>query len=428
MKKLPSISFRVFIYFAVFSSVANSQWSEINGTDSLIFSNLTTKGQSLFASGFKGAYRSTDTGLSWHLINSGLARSDSANPNYPFIHCFGLKGDSLLAGTDNGIFVSTDNGDSWSPTHSTPNYALIQSILPCGSRLLVSGHASVYLDPGTNELDDLFISTDNGDTWSASSNGIPANQGVNVLTKFGASLFAGTNYGIYRSIDQGASWNMCLNVWGVLSFASNDTVLIANAESDRVLCLSSDTGRSWTSSKIDTSIYAINSINLTGSTLIAATEWTGIYVSTNWGKTWQPSNDGFGLFGPSSPWILSVGVSSGYAFAAGEFGIWRRPLSQVTSVTRVSSSRIPTEYSLEQNFPNPFNPTTEILFRIPSENYTTLEVFDLLGRRISILVSQVLKPGNYQATWNASSLPSGVFLYRLSSGLYTSTRKMIVIK
>lgn len=101
----------------------------------------------------------------------------------------------------------------------------------------------------------------------------------------------------------------------------------------------------------------------------------------------------------------------------------------------VNNNRTPAEgFSLSQNHPNPFNPVTKFKFNIP-QNETThrvvttrLKIFDALGCEVAILVNQQLQPGTYEADWDASAFPSGVYYYRLESGSYTETRKMVLLK
>lgn len=101
---------------------------------------------------------------------------------------------------------------------------------------------------------------------------------------------------------------------------------------------------------------------------------------------------------------------------------------------------LPQEFSLSQNFPNPFNPSTTINFSIPSVGaehvqplQVLLKVYDLLGREIATLVNEEKVPGNYEARFNAenfngTSLPSGVYFYRLTAGNFAATKKMILLK
>lgn len=101
----------------------------------------------------------------------------------------------------------------------------------------------------------------------------------------------------------------------------------------------------------------------------------------------------------------------------------------------VLSTEIPENFSLSQNYPNPFNPTTHFGFRIAKFGLVRLTVFDALGREVSMLVNQQLQPGTYEADWDASEYPSGVYYYKLevspSTGIgkgFSETKKMVLIK
>ncbi len=81
-----------------------------------------------------------------------------------------------------------------------------------------------------------------------------------------------------------------------------------------------------------------------------------------------------------------------------------------------------------QNYPNPFNPQTHIAFQLPAAREVTLEVFDLLGRRISVLVNGVLEAGDHAVTFNAGDLPNGTYMYRLTAGEFVEMKSMVLLK
>lgn len=89
---------------------------------------------------------------------------------------------------------------------------------------------------------------------------------------------------------------------------------------------------------------------------------------------------------------------------------------------------VPSILSLNQNYPNPFNPVTIITYSIPKQGLVTIKVFDVLGKEVSTIVSEVKEPGNYQATFDGSKLPSGVYIYRLHSNNFVINKKMLLIK
>ena len=92
------------------------------------------------------------------------------------------------------------------------------------------------------------------------------------------------------------------------------------------------------------------------------------------------------------------------------------------------TNAIPTVYGLAQNYPNPFNPSTTINYQIPEKNRVSLRIYDILGNLVTTLVDQEMEAGYYNLEWNASNLASGVYIYRMISGTYTSTKKLILMK
>ncbi len=80
------------------------------------------------------------------------------------------------------------------------------------------------------------------------------------------------------------------------------------------------------------------------------------------------------------------------------------------------------------NYPNPFNPTTKISFSLPQKSQVKLKVFDVLGREIQILADGVYEAGKYEVEFNATTLPSGVYFYNLTTGSNSITKKMLLIK
>lgn len=100
--------------------------------------------------------------------------------------------------------------------------------------------------------------------------------------------------------------------------------------------------------------------------------------------------------------------------------------SLATSVRSVTD--LPMTSSLDNNYPNPFNPTTTIPFTLPSSVFVTLRVFDVLGREVSTLVSEQLSAGNHAREFNSVGMSSGIYFYRLQAGSFTQTKKMTLIK
>lgn len=98
-----------------------------------------------------------------------------------------------------------------------------------------------------------------------------------------------------------------------------------------------------------------------------------------------------------------------------------------TSVEQINNT-IPASYSLEQNFPNPFNPTTEIRYALLFRSHVILEIISQTGQRVVTLVSQEQEAGYYRVTWTSGSISSGVYFYRLTANSFTETKKLILLK
>lgn len=88
----------------------------------------------------------------------------------------------------------------------------------------------------------------------------------------------------------------------------------------------------------------------------------------------------------------------------------------------------PVEYSLDQNYPNPFNPSTSIKYSVAKDGFVTLDVFNLLGEKVATLINSNVKAGRYELTFDASQLASGIYVYKINAGDFTSSKKMILLK
>ncbi|MCK9280038.1 MAG: T9SS type A sorting domain-containing protein [Melioribacteraceae bacterium] len=95
---------------------------------------------------------------------------------------------------------------------------------------------------------------------------------------------------------------------------------------------------------------------------------------------------------------------------------------------QIRSTTIPLEYNLMQNYPNPFNPTTSIRFTIPEKAVVKLTVYNMLGEEMNSIINKELDAGLHQFEWNANGIPSGIYLYKLTTDKFTSNKKMILIK
>jgi endoglucanase len=126
-----------------------------------------------------------------------------------------------------------------------------------------------------------------------------------------------------------------------------------------------------------------------------------------------------GLFNRSTGIILDHGILNAIMQGAGII---------TTSVTDETLSNIPSEFRLEQNYPNPFNPSTTIKYQLSANSYVSLKVFDTLGREVAILVNEHQNGGYHSVEFNAFNFPSGIYFYRLETGSYRDTKKLLLVK
>jgi hypothetical protein len=97
--------------------------------------------------------------------------------------------------------------------------------------------------------------------------------------------------------------------------------------------------------------------------------------------------------------------------------------------TDVNSEKdTPFEFYLEQNFPNPFNPSTRISFALPKTIIVELKIFNLLGQEVATLLNEEKAAGTYEVNFDASNLSSGIYLYKIQAGHFVETKKMILLK
>jgi hypothetical protein len=106
----------------------------------------------------------------------------------------------------------------------------------------------------------------------------------------------------------------------------------------------------------------------------------------------------------------------------------RQKYSFIPDDAGVEQTEIPSQYSLSQNFPNPFNSFTKINFDLPKEDYVKIRVFDAIGREVALLANGTIPAGKHSALFNGNSFPSGVYYYQIETSSFHSAKKMVLIK
>lgn len=359
-----------------------------------------------FFTAVSGVSRSTDSGQTWEPVNYGLTDYGT--------NSFAIKNDGTIFCCTKGtnlyylptVYRSTDNGNSWTviSTGLSQYYTKSAIILDQQENLYVNDWAAVYK------------STNNGDSWF--SIGGPR-ESTDLAINSAGDLFASSNQVIWRKLNGDTNWVQLSTPapWlNKLFISSKDYIYSAQFQS-------TDNGITWTQMNIGGSCFAENSLNHLFTGTSGAVSNDGVYTSKDYGHNWTQVNDGL-----TCTQILSLVIdSAGYVYAGTKGGsIFKTTYSSISSAER--SEDFQTTFNLLQNYPNPFNNTTVIKYSIPVEGLVKLKIYNILGQEVKTLVNEAKQTGNYEVTFNSENLTSGVYLYKLTSGEFKETKKMILLK
>lgn len=124
----------------------------------------------------------------------------------------------------------------------------------------------------------------------------------------------------------------------------------------------------------------------------------------------------------------NASLNSGNNFTVTNLSFTLDPLNPTVSIKEITTQLISEDFVLSQNFPNPFNPTTNIIFSIKTDSRISMRIYNLLGQEVAMLVNEFKQAGTYEVNFDASGLPSGIYFYNLQSDNFSQTKKMTLIK
>ena len=136
------------------------------------------------------------------------------------------------------------------------------------------------------------------------------------------------------------------------------------------------------------------------------------------------SNNNFAFTGTIGQSIIGLISNSDYV---NSLGFWYNLHSMLTNIED-SPQTIPLKYFLGQNYPNPFNPITKIKYTVPKLSHVKIEIFNILGQRVGLLIDKNIEPGIHSINFDGSNLASGFYIYRMYSNEFNSTKRMLLIK
>ncbi|HEY5123725.1 MAG TPA: T9SS type A sorting domain-containing protein [Ignavibacteria bacterium] len=376
----------------------NAQWIKLqNIADSRIV-DLENDGINIFVCAGK-VYKSTNYGEDWSIYFS---------PQSYNMNSISIIENRLWVNDDYQNYYTTNDGLNWTQVNL---HKMVYSFISHNSKIFAGTESWMY-----------YISSDYGISWYQ---GGYVYDDVMCFLNLGNKLFAGTSSGLYYTTNDGQSWVLTnCPIAAISEIVNNGSKLFAGTQLG--IWTSIDSGIYWTQTNFGNTF--IRSLEYSGHNIFAGTTYNGIYVSTNDGQNWIQKNEGIGNLT-----ILTLTLINNILFAGTETsGLWKRPLSELVNVSKLESE-IPLKFSLFQNSPNPFNPTTKIKFEVPlskggRQGVVSLKVFDILGKEVATLVNEQLAPGTYELTFDGSNFASGVYFYQLRSGDFVATKKLILLK
>ncbi|NIR95588.1 MAG: hypothetical protein GWO08_18695, partial [Gammaproteobacteria bacterium] len=278
-----------------------AEWTRTSGPEGISISSLANIDGTIYAgTGTDGLYASTDDGLNWAPLNTGIETLDVSavvgKPGYLFAGTFG-----------NGVYRSADGGQTWIPPQTGGNLAVTAMVVKDSFIFAGTGSEGVYR------------SSDNGETWIQK---IPGFTGILAMCVSGNTIFASTYGYTYGSTDNGENWFNVQDLEGAApwSFYCRDSLIIAGGVNK--IYKSTDYGSSYMTIDLNFTFSIVNiySITAIGSTLFAATSYDGVYKSTDNGLTWNPANLGMG---PKDVRALAVSGSSTLLAGTHYVGLYR---------------------------------------------------------------------------------------------------------
>ena len=421
-------SLLLIVYFITTTNHVNAQWVEVNVPAPGYISAITVSGTDLFVGTSLGAvFLSTDNGTNWREIDSGLTTPDYED----YISSIAISGNNLFAGT-RGVFLSTNNGTNWNPVNS--GLTIAQGLIKLAVSPARSEAASAKIFAGTFGAG-VFLSTNNGTSWTVidslltdtnvTASGFPETN-VTALVVADTNLYSAIwGWGVFVSSNNGTTWKAVdtgLATTMVNTVAVSGSNIFTGTLFGGVF-LSTNKKSGWVNAGL--AGYNVYAFAFSGTKIFAGTG-NGVFLSVDNGTSWTAVNTGLGNYTINA---LAVSPDSlGFIFAGTDGGIWRRPLSEMPTSVERHPNDLPTHCSLDQNFPNPFNPTTTISFSLPSKSFVSLRLFDALGRQVSDLLSEELPAGKYAKEWNATPFSSGIYFYRMQAGSFSETKKLLLLK
>ncbi|MDZ7376400.1 MAG: YCF48-related protein [candidate division KSB1 bacterium] len=419
-----------------------ANWTQISsGTSSNILAVAFGEGGMAYAAGRDGVIlRSTDNGASWTVVETGTVR-------YRGIAAKGSQY-AWVVGENGALKISTNGGQTWSAKSPGTSSDLHDVFFLTQTEGWIAGQNDV-----------LLYSTDGGNTWSSRNSGINVGLEAVVFLNSTNGWAVGNSGRIFKTTNGGVNWAVeasgvtvelndvfFLNAGHGWAVGDNGTILYRKDTTIPSIILQLSNMNPHVGQKFEARVVD----KATG--IEASRKTVSAIPAPNFSVTFDNVTAG------NSYWVDFYADHNGNGSynAPPTDHAWRLEANNVigevilnfvhnTSFTDIqwpgttgvndesAQTGVPGQFSLEQNYPNPFNPETTIRFSLPNASEVKLEIFNMVGQRVRLLVNGQLTAGVHAAKWDGKDdfgrlLSSGIYFYRIEADRFASTQRMVMMK
>jgi len=338
------------------------------------------------------------------------------------------------------IIRTTNGGENWNLISTTQQSYTVQSIYPLDNNTFFLATGTVIQGPiGPPTFYGGILKTTNGGTtysrhiYNSDSNYFFSKVSFsNESTGWAIANDSSVYRQFFKSTNGGSTWNP-VSLPGTISdfqFINQNSGYVHSFYIGAAILKTTNGGTNWQTivmhDSINDGVRDIHFINLqTGWVFgrnfsLAKTEDGG--VSWKYNRVFPP------IYG-STTYAQFIDNFTGWFLGhnGSQYKLYHTVNGGVTNVVQLSS-KIPVNFSLSQNYPNPFNPSTIINYQLAINSSVTLKIYDALGNEVQTLVNEKQNAGSYSVDFNAASLPSGIYFYKLVTEKFSETKKMILVK
>jgi photosystem II stability/assembly factor-like uncharacterized protein len=411
-------------------TVAQNGWESIDSPTDQLLRNLYFVDEDFgWAAGRNGTLiRTTNSGDEWTILNTGITSTIYdlffLNNNLGWLVSFPFTPPYFTK-----ILKTTDGGDSWDIQNYPDEFIFFRTIHFIDSLIGFMGG------------DFIARTTDGGESWNRMhvDSSLISDYPV-IKFKFYDDQLGYASGGsrdqagvMWRTTDGGFNWSAeGVSPDEVFDFHIKDSLNVLALSGDPefiypvALVRTTDSGQNWITSEIQ---FFTLSYALDFRTESEGWSASGIYfmVTSDGGESWElkVTPDSIGIFDLQF-------VNDTLGFACGENGKLLRYDGTILQINDELDNSI-SDYSLRQNYPNPFNSNTHIKFVIPASfihnsEYVKLIIYDILGNTVQTLIDEELSAGTYEVEFNSGKLSSGLYFYSLTTGNFSETKKMILLR